>query len=45
MVELAKNFALVCGVASLPIIAWYALLAYAKRTTEADDRRRSSRDP
>lgn len=37
MVELAQNFLLVCGVASLPIIAWYGLLAYAKRTSEASD--------
>lgn len=40
MVELAQNFFLVCGVASLPIIAWFGLLAYAKRTSEAQDRRR-----
>ncbi len=40
MVELAKNFALVVGVASLPIIAWYSLLAFAKRTSGADDRER-----
>lgn len=37
MVELAQNFALVIGATSLPIIAWYALLAYAKRTSETDD--------
>lgn len=37
MVEMAKNFALVIGVTSLPIIAWYSLLAFAKRTSRGDE--------
>lgn len=40
MAEMAQNFLLVCGVASLPIIAWYGLVAFAKRTSQASERER-----
>jgi len=38
---LVKSFALVTGVASIPIILWYGLLALARRW---EDRRQAKRE-
>lgn len=36
MVEIAKNFLLVMGVAAVPIVFWYGFLEIARRSSDRD---------